>query len=166
MALIIENGTNVAGANSYVSITDARTYALARGVTLSAVDATVEVFLIKAMDYLESKRNEYQGMKTNTTQALQWPRYGVYIDGIQFSSTAIPALLIAAQVQLAMELNAGIDISPTSCGYDAKREKVDVIEIEYMESSGTISPAMRTFENLLLPLLKTSSGFAMKTLRV
>ena len=50
MALVIEDGSRVAGANSYVTLAEARAFASARGVTLSAVDATLEPFVIKAFD--------------------------------------------------------------------------------------------------------------------
>ena len=46
MALIIENGTNVAGANSYATLTEILAFAALRGVTLSAVDATLEILAI------------------------------------------------------------------------------------------------------------------------
>lgn len=82
MTIIVENGTNVANANSYLSLADIRAYALNRGVTLSPVDATLEPMVFKSMDYIESVGANYQGTPTYTApdytpQALQWPRSAI-----------------------------------------------------------------------------------------
>ena len=45
MALTIEDGSGVAGANSYIDVAAARTYAAARGLTLPAADGDVEALL-------------------------------------------------------------------------------------------------------------------------
>lgn len=163
MALIIENGTNVAGANSYTTLEEIRAFALARGFALTNVDVDLEVLAIKAMDYLESLRGSYQGTKVYENQELQFPRSDVYVDGFLLASTTIPVLLKNAQCQLCIELHNGVDIMPTSTGGSVKREKVDVIEIEYQPSVSTIQK-MRSFNALIEPLLK--SGFAFSTLRV
>lgn len=63
--LVIEDGSIVTGANSYISVEEARTYASCRGVSLSEDDSVVEVQLIKANDYLQSLRCSYKGCKTN-----------------------------------------------------------------------------------------------------
>jgi len=154
MTLIIEDGTNVANANSYISCVNARAYAISRGITLPATDPELEILLIKSMDYLESLREKYQGVKTYSTQCLQWPRYGVYIDGNAASSILIPNLLIKAQAQLSMEVFAGIDLQPTSVGYGIKKEKVDAIETEYFNSVGSPVPNLRLVNSLLNPLFR------------
>lgn len=165
MTLIIEDGTNVANANSYVTLTEARTYATARGITLSTVDATLESQLIQAMDYLEAQRAKYQGNKTYETQSLQWPRTNVWIDSYQFSPGGIPQLLKNAQCQLAMELHSGILLLPTVTDGAVKREKIDVIEVEYIESSISSSAILKKVDSLLQPLFRTNA-FSLGTVRV
>ena len=165
MTLIIEDGTNVANANSYATLVEARAYALARGVTLSTVDATLESQLIQAMDYLEAQRSRYQGNKTYETQLLQWPRANVWIDAYQFSSVGIPQLLKNAQCQLAMEIHNGVLLLPTITDGAVKREKIDVIEVEYLESSISSSAVLKKVDSLLQPLFKTT-GFSLGTVRV
>ena len=54
MALEIEDGTGKPNSNSYVTVAQARSYALARGVELPAAEAAVESLLVQAMDYLEA----------------------------------------------------------------------------------------------------------------
>lgn len=159
MTLVIENGTNVTNANSYVSLTDARNYASARGVTLSVIDATLEILAIKAMDYIEAKRDMFKGYKSYTTQNLQWPRTNVYIDGILNEYNHIPKELISAQCQLIIELNNGVDINPNELDYFIKKEKIDVIETEYSEKLNTSNlPTLRNVNNLLSVLFKNNSS--------
>jgi len=74
MALIIEDGTIVAGADSYATLAVLRAYALKRGVTLSAVDADLEVLAIKAMDYIGSFEDKFQSARTDpVNQLLSFP---------------------------------------------------------------------------------------------
>lgn len=168
MALIIEDGSIVANANSYVNLATARAYATARGADLPTDDTAAEILLIKAMDYLESKRAEYQGRKTSTTQSLQWPRYGVRIDGISFSSSAIPSELTSAQIQLSMEANTGTDLMPTRSSGFITKDVTGPLETEYSEKVGiSITPRISAVDALLQPLFNVPGrGAALRSLRV
>jgi hypothetical protein len=159
MALVIENGSLVAGANSYVSVAEARAYAAARASTLPEDNAEVEAALIVAVDYLESLGAKYQGKKVDpATQELQWPRQSVEIDGWQVPVDTIPKQLKNAQIQLAIENAAGVDLMPTGDGREVIREKVDVLETEWAPGSGgAAQPVFPKVEALLTPLM--SAGF-------
>jgi hypothetical protein len=80
MALIVEDGTGLANAESYISTIYARTYHAARGNAAWA-DLTVaemEEALRKATDYMVSEyRFRWVGDRVKITQALDWPRGGV-----------------------------------------------------------------------------------------
>lgn len=177
MAIIVEDGTGVAGANSYVTLAEARDYAAGRGVTLGD-DAAVTVLLNKAMDYIESFRAQYQGRKTYPTgahpapQALQWPRKGVRIDGLVWASDAIPAELKAALCQTIIEAHTRPDgnLAPSSDGKVVKREKVDVIEREFMtyDELGNNVPGSLSYPAVdwLLEPLFGSYGLSLRTVRV
>jgi hypothetical protein len=129
LTIIIEDGSIVTGANSYVSEADLTAYATARGVTLSG---STEQLLIQAMDYIESQ--QFLGKKLTQAQPLQWPRSGVYIDGYSVSSSTIPNELKTALMATAVSVDEGN--SPLSISEQAvKREKVDVIEVEYQDGS-------------------------------
>ena len=52
ITITVEDGSNVANANSFVTIAEARSYAVERGVTLSATDDDVAVQIIKAKTIL------------------------------------------------------------------------------------------------------------------
>ena len=181
MALVIEDGTGLGNANSYVDAATARDYASARGVSLPAADADVEKLLVQAMDYLEAQRARYQGTKTwpvgtaehPAAQALQWPRTGVIIDcSYTLPDNVIPTELKSAQCQLAMEVFAGNELMPSTDGKVVKREKVDVIETEYMTgqdmgTAGTPRPSFPAVDALLEPLFTAcGGGFFLRTRRV
>lgn len=132
MALTVEDGTGKTDSDSYVSVTDATTYAAARGITLSGDTAAIEVNIIKAMDYIESQN--FKGFKFTDEQALQWPRGDVHIDGYFIDADEIPTQLINALNETVIVENQGSEILPTS-ERETKREKVDVIEVEYADGA-------------------------------
>jgi hypothetical protein len=154
--LVIEDGTIVPNATSYVTVTEAREYSAARGITLSAVDATVDVMAIKAMDYLESLREQFQGTKVDDEQELQFPRDNVYIDEVLLANDSIPKLLKKAQCQLIIEINSGVLLMPTRKSAEVKIETVGPISTEYFQGS-PVAPEMTTVNSLLNPLFKTTS---------
>lgn len=168
MALIVETGAIVANANSYVTLADARAYALARGVVLDADDAVLEPYAFKAMDFLESLRAEYSGSKISKSQRLQYPRKEVTVDGFDIDENEIPQVLKDAECQLIMDGVDFGDLAPNSDGLVIVREKVDVLETEYAPSAtgGVASPIFTKALALLAPLLGASAGgFQLRTAR-
>lgn len=163
MALTIETGAGVSGATSYVTLAQARAYASARGLSLSAVDATLEALLIKAVDYLESKRDLYKGDKLYGSGYLQWPRSDAWLDGFEIEDTTIPAELKNAQCQLAVELST-IDVNPTVIDPQVRRQRVEgAVEIEYAVSddSGAVTPRMPKVDALLSPLFRSGGSMCL-----
>ncbi len=166
MALVIEDGTGVTGANSYATVAEARAYALARGLTLPVTDGPVESALVLACDKLESYR--YKGAKTEEDQPLMWPRADVYVDDAEepLADDSIPNKLKQAQCQLAYDSTL-TELQPTGTGRETVREKVDVLEVEYArQGSGSVTPEFNKAESLLAPLLLNGGGFALVTVRV
>jgi hypothetical protein len=114
MAIVVEDGSIVTGANSYVSRADVIAYAASRGVTLADTTAT-DALLIKACDYLESFAKQFKGDRYTRDQALCWPRGGAVIEGYEWSADEIPRQVVSAQCALVVELNAGEDpFNPTA----------------------------------------------------
>lgn len=133
MTLIVENGTGVVGANTYASDSDFVAYAAARGLTIPAAAADREVLLIKAMDWLESKRYWFIGTKVLGTNSLQWPRTGAQLDSFDILPTAIPVELVKAECVLAVAAIT-YDLTPVlPAGYTGpvKREAVGPVSVEY-----------------------------------
>lgn len=167
MALVIENGSGVADANSYATVAEARAYAAARGLTLPATDGPVETALVLACDKLESYR--YKGAKTDPANPLEWPRTAVYLPGAAsaLADDSIPVKLKQAQCQLAFD-STQTELQPTGTGREVTKEKVDVIEIEYAPSStgsGSVIPEFNKAEALLAPLLASGGAFGLTSYR-
>jgi len=131
MAIIVEDGSIVAGANSYVSELTLTEYAAARGITITGA---TEALLINAMDYIESQM--FIGVKKTAAQGLQWPRSNVYVDGYYIEPTTLPFQLRSAQMTAALAMDAG-NGPLTVMTPGIKKEKVDVIEIEYQDGGLT-----------------------------
>lgn len=115
----------------YGTATDLTAYATARGVTL---DGDASALLVRAHDYLESLT--YLGSKNVSTQVDEWPRSGVFVDGVTLSATVVPVDIINAEYQAAIGIDQGAD--PLGVGVQAvKSEKVDVIEVVYQDGTST-----------------------------
>lgn len=115
----------------YVDETDLTAYATARGITLTA---GTDVLLTKALDWVELQ--SYQGRKTESSQALQWPRTGVYIDGALVDSATVPDLVEELQMRMAIDIDQGND--PNSVrAQDVKQETVfGAVSVTYADGSG------------------------------
>ncbi len=167
--IVVETGSVVTGANSYVSVADARLYAADRGVTLPVDDDDLGVMLIKAADYLETFACEYQGSKVSgLAQPLEWPRTGVSIHGDELPSTVIPRSLINAQLQAMFAVNSGVDLQPVVNARDyVIREKVGDLEVAYANPlSVGIKSQISAVESLLAPLFGSCGASMFQTVRV
>jgi len=158
MAIIAEDGTGKTNSNSYVSEAELTTYASDRGVTITGTNA---VLLIQAMDYVEQQN--FKGTKNTDAQALQWPRYNVYIDTYYIESDSIPQLLKEAQMELALSIDGGLN-PLTNEGRATKREKVDVIEVEYMDGARNVDYPT-AFWNKIAKLLANGGGVSAVVMR-
>lgn len=172
MALTVETGSGVTGADSYVTLAEARAYALSRGVTLPAADADLEVLCRKGTDYLETFRSRFIGAKVNGQGYLQWPRKqsdgtGVVIDGTQLDTVTIPVELKRAQMQAVCEMVSTPDLLPTATGPAVQSETLDVISTTYAVAPGslTMAPKLRKVDAILEPLL-VRSGQGLRSVRV
>lgn len=163
MSLTVEDGSLPDGANSYVSVSDTRAFALARGLTLPTTDAAVEVLLIKALDYIEALRAEFQGSKLSADQELQWPREGVVVDGYPVDADAIPSVLVKAQMQLACDVASLGTLTPVGDGRVVIKERIEgAVEVQYADhGDSNPQPQLTAARALLAPLLEGggSEGF-------
>lgn len=91
MSLIVEDGTIVTNAESYISVAAADTYHTSRGAAswllLTVTDK--ENALRRATDFMVGRyRLRWKGARTTFRQALDWPRQGVVTD--DFAGSASP----------------------------------------------------------------------------
>lgn len=134
MAFIPEDGTGLANANSIIDVAFADSYFLDRGnsVWSGLTTDAKQTALIKATDYLENKY-AYKGSVLKTTQALEFPRTGLFIRGESFEGT--PEAIKQACAELGVRASQN-DLSPdpkypTSEGsLKEKRVKAGPVETE------------------------------------
>lgn len=144
MAFVVEDGTGLANANSYGADAGFVAYFAERGVTIAQAQALREQALIRATDFLD-QRYCFKGYRLKPeTQALQWPRYGVYVEGYELPAAPLPVDLVKATYELAHRALAA-DLSPDPT-FDASgvavvksRDKVGPIEVEREFSGGSAS---------------------------
>lgn len=159
MIIIVEDGSRTEpNANSYVTEAELTTYATDRGITLTE---DTSVLLTKAMDWIEAQN--FIGTKYTEDQPLQWPRWNYTIDGYYKESDYIPKELKNGLMALALNIDAGIDPLAATQRH-TKREKLDVLEVEYSDSSVS-KPISRTHLVALRKLLVGGSSGALRRTR-
>ena len=131
MTLIVEDGTGLATAESYVSVADADARHTALGNTAwTGTDAVKESALRRATQYmLQRYRTRWTGTRTFRVQALDWPRYGVEADGYVVDSDIVPDDVASACADLALRALAE-DLNP-DLERGVIRDKVGPLETEY-----------------------------------
>lgn len=142
--LTVQTTDGLTDADTYASVDELTAYAAQRGIVLTN-DA--EQLLVKAMDYIESK--EYMGKPLNPKQSTAFPRIGY----------DIPRNIKKAQLALAVIADT-TELMPNVLLTDReiKKEKVDVIEVEYEAAKGIGSaPSFLQPDNLLAPYLLENS---------
>jgi hypothetical protein len=169
MALTTEDGTAKADADSLCALAYAGAYHAARGITLWAtmLEQEREQAIRRATQHIgQVYRYRWAGWRKTDTQALDWPRYDVprldspggYISGTYpgfYSDSVVPDEVQRACAELAFKAASG-DLSPDLARL-TKREKVDVIEVEY-EPGGTPWVRFRSIDNILAGLMKTTAS--------
>jgi hypothetical protein len=162
MALVVEDGSDVPNANSYVSDGDLTAYAATIGATLPSDGAAREILLVKAMRYIEARASRYRGNRTYTDQALSWPRNYVWLDDTGcFSNTAIPAQLKTAQMELAIAAQT-IDFYPliqANVAGALTDKKIGPLEFKYDSSiAANPLPTIPYVDQLLSQLYAAGNG--------
>jgi hypothetical protein len=117
MALVVENGTGIANANTYVSEADSETLLQAHPKAdqwCAASTNEKEIALRAATMYLD-RRFRFYGNTSGTVQALQWPRTRNFdTHGHEIVTGTIPTELKQAQSEIAVELFCDPTLSVTT----------------------------------------------------
>jgi hypothetical protein len=136
MALVVEDGTGLDDANSYVSVAAFKQYWDMRGFDHSPYDTLqIEVALVRATDYHDVRWGEYLfGHRSTSEQTLQWPRRCVY-DDRGYSIEGIPLKLknaICEYARIELEDPGALGRAPITneTGLDVKASKVVIGPIE------------------------------------
>lgn len=146
--LIVEDGTIVPNANTFVNVDEARAYASARNITLPTNDADVATFLIRAADFLRTLESRFAGYRVDVSQALPYPRKCAPVPNMPrwyYDTDEIPDILKQGQIELMVALSSGVNLygsAASSAARSVKRRKVGPIETEYFEASGGASSSL------------------------
>jgi len=112
---IVEDGTGMSTATSYISLVDAKQYWENLGYDYSALsDDQLSVLFNKAAKAVDGQyRLRFPGYRKLDTQTLEWPRYDAYYyDGWDILSSEIPEELGWAVAEMGYASNQGTDIRP------------------------------------------------------
>ena len=135
--MIVEDGTGVAGADSYVTVSFADDYFSARGSdTWSALDdAAKERALVRATDFIDNMF-EWNGRRLTESQPLRFPRKGIFdYEGAEV--TGIPGALMQSVCEAAAVSAGGGELFRT---HDANgsvvSEKIGDLAFTYSKDGG------------------------------
>lgn len=114
-SFVVEDGSGLSTANSYLSVANADTYHtnVTRSSDWSGATAAVKQnALIVATQYLDIHyQGRWRGCKSSGTQALSWPRHSVEDDdGYWLDSSSLPQKLKDACAELALRVVLGDDL--------------------------------------------------------
>ena len=136
--LIVEDGSIVPDADSYVSLADARGLADKFGWALPVDDAEAESALRNGASYIDLQEAMLCGSRVSANQYLAYPRQGVVVNGFDIPSDSIPRQVIKAQVAAAVEYGAGTDVRASSDGRITTHEEVvGAVVVEYADNGVT-----------------------------
>lgn len=155
MPLVVETGQIIEGADSYVSLADARELAAKFGMTLPADDDEAEAALRNGALYVDLQEPAMCGRRVSPEQSLAFPRTGIRLFGFDVSRTSIPSQVIRAQIIAAVEYGKGTDVRASSDGRSTSMERVEgAVTVQYFDngangSTTTITAAMDALRPLL-----------------
>lgn len=129
---VVEDGSGKSDATSYITKAEFTQYWENRGTDYSSLaNATLEALLNLSTQYLDSNYRWLGGI-TDQTQALMWPRYGLYdTKGYVVTNDKIPTELKNALCEIA--------------GY--QQENGDLLSINKGVASKRIGPVSVTFSD-------------------
>ncbi len=168
MAIVVEDGTGLANADSYSSVADADTYLASIGDPGSWSTQTVtakEQALVRATQWLDNTyRTEWKGRRKLQTQALAWPRVEVYDeDDFLVPDDEVPTILAKATAEAAYRfLTAELSPDLDNGGALVKRTRAKVAsleeELEYVVGAVIGTEQFQKIEDMLAGLVDGSGS--------
>lgn len=158
MAIVKQDGTNAAGANSYGTLVEASAYHADRGNTdwAEGDDAARNSALLYGREFQDASYN-WIGQPVTTTQLTAWPRKAYDCDddvlrdrhGNEIAEDEIPRAVIHAQFEIALiqkrvrgSLVGGANGSAQANAGPLKRVKAGSVEVEWSDrATGAPTPA-------------------------
>jgi hypothetical protein len=163
MALVIETGLIVPGAESFATAAELVAYATNFSRVIPADTPSQEALLRRAA--LEMSAKPWKGHTVSPIQTLAWPRYEVSLNKWLLPSNAIPAQIKAGQMALATEIHAD-DLAPPELkkGAVVKDVVVGAVERQYATAAPNIAKAaaIRQSYAQFAGLLESSSQISLR----
>ncbi len=128
MALTVETGAGLSGADAYISAADAATYLAGVGADsawTAASTASKEAAIRRATQYLDTQYR-WRGVQLTGTQALEWPRV-IDVDGRSYT-WPVTAIKNACAELAVRALSGALHADE---GQTIKSEQVGPIRTEY-----------------------------------
>ena len=136
MTLVVEDGTGVANADSFLSLVDARALAAQYGIVIDADDTKAEVELRTGYRGLLTSESTLQGTRTHDIQTGIFPRTGVVSNCVEVDSELIPVDVKLAQLYYQAAINGGYDNNGVNDGQNLKSFEVpQVYKEEYQDNA-------------------------------
>jgi hypothetical protein len=184
--LVVEDGTIVAKANSFLTLDEANAIAqdAMDTVWLGATDVNKKVALIKGARYMQAKyRLRWSGARMDAFQALDWPRRGVAVPdfydpfytnpfvpitferGAFVPTNVVPTEVKAAQFSLARQTMDATG-APTvdlqgSLGRVTSSEQLGDLAVSYEPGQTRLTTIYWESQEILRPFLRTNTGGAL-----
>ena len=158
MSLVIEDGSIVQGASSYVTRTEFIGYAAMQGVAIPNTEAA-DFLLVRSAQFIDSHEPTLRGSRVSRGQHMAFPRSDLEIEGFFWADDEIPRQVILCQMHLALDLHAGIDIYNPEPQLIVKRERVEgAVEVEYFGEGTPVKLGRASRSRALLSALLRQSG--------
>ena len=152
MAFTPEDGTQVVGANAYLTVAAFKAHHTDRGRDYATyTDAQIQAAIVKATDYLDKRfGRRFRGLQASTTQGLEWPRNSALDDNGRLITMLPTALLKAAAEYAYVALTLGTELAPVGTNVAGKvvEEKVGPISTKYGQGSTPMTTTGNMIENL------------------
>jgi len=138
VTLIIEDGTGVVDANTYILLADARTLAEQYGWALPADDNDANISLVNGYNYLNTLENGMCGTRSYEDQTGAFPRDNCSCGNFAIASDVIKPEVKQAQVRAAVTFGAGTDVNPDNDGKNVASETVTgAVAVSYFNNGKT-----------------------------
>ena len=157
MALVIENGKVVPGADSFATAAELVTYATNFGKVIPADEVAQESLLRRAA--LQMDAMPWKGRAVSRDQALAWPRAEVKRQGWVLRTNEVPQQIKAGQMALATEIHADDLTDPATKTGAVISETVGPISTTYAAAASSVSKPAATRQSYaqFAGLLESSS---------
>lgn len=157
MALIVEDGTCLTDAESYLSVAGFKAYCDKWGYSYAGItDAVIEQKLRLATAYIDTIFR-YKGVRQVNAQALEFPRSTLF-DWSAYEVTGVPARVVKACAELAFKGFTESLYVDLDRGGMVTSESVGPLSVSYAPDA----PAGKTYrfaENLLGPYIRKDHDF-------